>query len=95
MALPNNDRVYRGAKRIPRGTLVYDKTGSTACLIGNMAILVAKGKNGKRYPYTLICAIERHRKAPNYTTWKRKAEGIIREISNKVYIVMKRRHNLI
>lgn len=95
MALPNNDRVYRGAKRIPRGTLVYDKTGSTGCLIGNMAILVAKGKNGKRYPYTLICAIERHKKAPNYTTWKRKAENMIREISNKVYLSMKKKHNLI
>jgi len=95
MVMPNNDRVYRGVKVIPKGTLVYDKTGSTSYLIGNMAILVAKGRNGKRFPYTLICVIEKHKKAPNYTVWKKKAEKIIREVSNKVYIVMKKRHNLI
>lgn len=94
MAMPNNDRVYRGVKVIPKGTLVYDKTGSTSYLIGNMAILVAKGRNGKRYPYTLVCVIERDKKAPNYTVWKRKAEKMIREISNKVYVVMKKRHSL-
>ena len=94
MAMPNNDRVYRGVKVIPKGTLVYDKTGSTSYLIGNMAILVATGRNGKKYPYTLVCVIERHKKAPNYTVWKRKAEKMIREISNKVYVVMKKRHSL-
>jgi len=94
MAMPNNDRVYRGVKAIPKGTLVYDKTGSTSYLIGNMAILVGKGRNGKKYPYTLVCVIERHKKAPNYTVWKRKAEKMIREISNKVYVVMKKRHSL-
>jgi beta-lactamase class A len=95
MALPNNDRVYRGAKKVPKGTLVYDKTGSTSYLIGNMAVLVAKGKNGRRYPYTLICAIERNEKAPDYRSWKKEAGDIIREISNKVYVAMKKKHDLI
>ena len=95
MALPNNDRVCRGANKVPKGTLVYDKTGSTSRLIGNMAILIAKGRDGKRYPYTLICMIEKSRRASNYTTWSRGAGGIIREVSNKVYTVMKKRHNLV
>ncbi|MBD3181282.1 hypothetical protein GF312_03250 [Candidatus Poribacteria bacterium] len=95
MALPNRDRVCMGAKHVPSATLVYDKTGSTAYLIGNMAILVAKGKDGKRYPYTLICIIQKSRRASNYTVWKNKASNIIREVSNKVYIDMKKRHRLI
>jgi beta-lactamase class A len=95
MALPNSDRVCHGARKVPKGTLVYDKTGSTSRLIGNMAILVARGKNGKKYPYTLICAIQRRTAAPNYTAWSRRAGDIIREVSNKVYTVMRKRHDLV
>jgi beta-lactamase class A len=95
MALPNSDRVCHGTREVPKGTLVYDKTGSTSRLIGNMAILVAQGKNGKKYPYTLICVIERRTTAPNYTAWSRRAGDIIREVSNRVYIVMKKKHNLV
>ena len=95
MALPNSDRVCHRARKVPKGTLVYDKTGSTSRLIGNMAILVARGKNGKKYPYTLICVIQRRTAAPNYTAWSRKAGDIIREVSNKVYTVMKKRHDLV
>ncbi len=95
MALPNHDRVSHGAREVPKGTLVYDKTGSTSRLIGNMAILVAQGKDGKKYPYTLICIIERQTTAPNYTTWSRRAGDIIRGVSNKVYTVMRKRHDLI
>ena len=95
MALPNSDRVCHGARKVPKGTLVYDKTGSTSRLIGNMAILVARGKNGKKHPYTLICVIQRRTAAPNYTAWSRRAGDIIREVSNKVYTVMKKRHDLV
>jgi beta-lactamase class A len=95
MALPNSDRVCHGARKVPKGTLVYDKTGSTSRLIGNMAIMVARGKNGKKYPYTLICVIQRRTAAPNYTAWSRRAGDIIREVSNKVYTVMRKRHDLV
>jgi beta-lactamase class A len=95
MALPNSDRVCHGARKVPKGTLVYDKTGSTSRLIGNMAILVARGKNGKKYPYTLICAIQRRTAAPNYTAWSRRAGDIIREVSNKVYTAMRKKHDLV
>ena len=41
MAMPGRDRLYHGTP-IPKGTLVYNKTGSTGHLIGDMGILVPK-----------------------------------------------------
>jgi len=95
MALPNRDRVYNGAKMVPTGTSVINKTGSTAMLCGDMAILLAKGKDGKRYPYTLIGIIEKKNRASGYSTWIHRKGNVIREVSNIVYTDMKRRHNLV
>ncbi|MDM8526054.1 serine hydrolase [Desulfococcaceae bacterium HSG8] len=94
MRLPNRDRIYRGAKKIPPGTLVYDKTGTTAKLCGNMGILSPKGRDGKRYPYTLIGIIERPSRARNYPRWSASRGNVIREVSNIVYSDLKKRHNL-
>ena len=94
MALPNRDRVYTGAKRIPKGTLVYDKTGSTAMLCGQIAILVARGKDGRRYAYTLIGIIERSSRTRSYGSWINARADVIREVSNMVYGDLKKKHNL-
>jgi len=95
MALPNRDRVYHGAKKVPKGTLVYDKTGTTARLCGDMAILSAKGEDGVRYVYTLIGIIEKDRRASDYISWKNDRGDVIREVSNIVYSYQKQRYNLL
>lgn len=95
MALPNRDRVYHGARKIPKGTLVYDKTGTTARLCGDMAILAAEGINGHRFAYTLVGIIEKETSAPDYITWKNRRGDIIREVSNLVYTYQKQRHGLL
>src|SRR5690606_36687348 len=51
MALPGIDRLYTKVKSVPPGTKVYNKTGSTAMCCGDMGILVAKGRDGRDYPY--------------------------------------------
>ncbi|MFT5112612.1 MAG: beta-lactamase class A [Parasphingorhabdus sp.] len=94
MALPGKDRLFTGAKSIPKGTKVYNKTGSTARLCGDMGILVVKDKHGNRYPYTLVGIIEKDGRARNYTSWIRSRGNIIREISNIVYRSISRQHNL-
>ncbi|MES9854270.1 MAG: serine hydrolase [Candidatus Thiodiazotropha sp. L084R] len=85
MALPGTDRLYTGVPEVPRGTKVYNKTGSTARVCGDMGILSIKGSDGKRYPYILIGVIEKQRKADNYTTWIRSRSEIIRNVSAIVY----------
>jgi beta-lactamase class A len=85
MALPGADRLYTGVPEVPRGTRVYNKTGSTAQLCGDMGILSVKGADGKRYPYILIGIIEKQRSAQNYTTWIRSRSEIIRKVSAIVY----------
>ncbi|MES9939188.1 MAG: serine hydrolase [Candidatus Thiodiazotropha sp. 6PLUC2] len=85
MALPGTDRLYTGVPEVPRGTRVYNKTGSTARLCGDMGILSVKGSDGKRYPYILIGVIEKQRNAKNYTTWIRSRSEIIRNVSAIVY----------
>ncbi len=88
------DRIYTGVKSIPSGTLVYNKTGSTAMLCGDMGILCPKGKDKKRYPYSLVGIIEKNERAKNYRDWKAKRSNVIRGVSAIVYNEMKRRHNL-
>lgn len=94
MALPGNDRLYTKAKRVPAGTKVYNKTGSTAMCCGDMGILVARGKNGRSYPYMLIGIIESGRRNISYGTWITRRANIIREVSNLTYLSMKKRHAL-
>ena len=94
MALPGNDRLYTKAKRVPTGTKVYNKTGSTAMCCGDMGILVAKGSNGRSYPYMLVGIIESSKRNTAYGTWITKRANIIREVSNLTFLAMKKRYPL-
>lgn len=94
MALPGRDRLYHGTP-IPRGTLVYNKTGSTAHLCGDMGILVPKTKRGGRYPYVVVGIIERQSRPSNYGRWMDSRGRVIRDVSTLVYKQMKREHQLL
>ncbi len=93
MALPGRDRIYNGTP-IPKGTLVYNKTGSTAHLCGDMGILVPKTKKGGRYPYIIVGVVERRSRPSNYGHWMDSRGKIIREVSTMVYKGMKKTHLL-
>lgn len=93
MSLPGRDRLYNGTP-IPQGTLVYNKTGSTAHLCGDMGILVPKDHQGKRYPYALVGVIERESRPSNYGNWMLTRGNVIRQVSTLVYKEMKRRYKL-
>lgn len=84
MSLPKRNRLYHGTP-IPKGTLVYSKSGSTAHLCGDMGIIVLRGKNGKRYPYALIGVIERESRAKDYGNWMLTRGNVIRKVSSLVY----------
>lgn len=85
MALPGADRVYTSVSEVPEGTRVYDKTGSTAHLCGDMGILSVRGADGRRYPYILIGIIEKRDSASNYSDWIRSRGNVIRQVSAIVY----------
>jgi beta-lactamase class A len=95
MALPNRDRICDGVKSVPSTVKVYDKTGSTARLCGNMGIIEAPGRRGGRYPYTFIGIIEKPSRAKNYGSWITRRSNAIRAVSNLVYLEMKERHLLV
>jgi beta-lactamase class A len=94
MALPGRDRIYTGVRGVPKGTKVYNKTGSTARLCADMGILSVKGADGRRYPYTLIGIIEKEQNASNYTAWIRSRGNIIRNVSSIVYQSIAQNHNM-
>jgi beta-lactamase class A len=95
MYLPNRDRVYTGAAGVPRGTAVIDKTGTTARLCGDMGILVAQGRDGRRYPYTFIGIIQKARPAQNYGAWQAARGNVIREVSSMVYAHLRQMYDLV
>jgi len=94
MSLPGSDRIYTGTRKIPKDTRVYNKTGSTARVCGDMGILSVRGPNGKRYPYTVIGIIEKQQRSENYTAWIRSRSDVIRNVSSIVYQGIARQHNL-
>lgn len=85
MNLPGSDRLYHGVPEIPPGTEVYNKTGTTAQLCGDMGILVAPRLDGSRLPYVLVGIIERSRRTTRYTAWSRGRSDVIRSVSSVVY----------
>lgn len=95
MAMPGIDRLYTDAKRVPKGTKVYNKTGSTAMCCGDMGILVAQGSGGRTYPYLLIGIIESGtRNGSSYGSWISRRADVIREVSNLSYLAIKQRYRL-
>ncbi len=95
MGLPNGDRIVQGATGIPSDTKLYHKTGSTARLCGDMGIVIARGRDGRSYPYTFIGIIEKSQRTNHYTSWIRDRGNVLREVSSLVYAFMKQRHNLV
>jgi beta-lactamase class A len=94
MALPGSDRVYHGVPNIPVGTLVYNKTGTTAQVVGDMGILVPRGQDGRRYPYTFIGIIERSERSPAFSRFVHRRGDVIRSVSGLVFEHMKANHGL-
>jgi beta-lactamase class A len=83
MALPRHNRIYQGTT-IPKGTLVYNKTGSTARLCGDMGILVPPPHSGAP-AYAMVGVIERGSNADDYSSWIRQRGNVIRQVSSLVY----------
>ena len=94
MGLPNHDRITRRVSSIPESVRVYDKTGSTARLCGDMGIIEAVDRRGRRVPYTFIGIIERPTSTRHYSTWITNRSNAIRKVSTLVYLEMKDRHRL-
>ena len=93
MSLPGPDRIFYGTE-LPNGTLVYNKTGTTARLCGDMGILAPMSKNGKRVPYAIVGIVEGPARAEDYKQWMASSGGAIRDFSTLVYEAMKQKHNL-
>ncbi|HBG95010.1 MAG TPA: serine hydrolase [Chromatiaceae bacterium] len=94
MALPNHDRITRGVNKIPSTVRVYDKTGSTARLCGNMGIIECRDRRGRPRPYTFVGVIQKRNRASAYGTWITNRSNRMREVSNLVYSYMRDQHRL-
>jgi len=94
MSLPNQDRICQGVDSIPDEVRIYDKTGSTARLCGNMGIVEAPGRWGRQYPYIFIGIIERPSRAKHYEHWITQRSDAIRAVSDLVYRDMRQRYQL-
>jgi beta-lactamase class A len=95
MALPNHDRITRGVSSMPSDVRVYDKTGSTAMLCGNMGIIECRDHRGRPRPYTFIGIIEKADRTNYYGRWITNRSNTIRQVSNLVYGYMQNQHRLV
>ena len=95
MGVPNHDRITRGVSGMPSDIRVYDKTGSTAMLCGNMGIIDCRDTRGRPRPYTFIGIIEKSRRTNYYTTWITNRSNSMRQVSRLVYSHMRAQHQLV
>jgi beta-lactamase class A len=95
MSMHRSNRISVGVDIVPSATRVYDKTGTTARLCGDMGIMEAVGRDGNTYPYTFIGIIEKQHRAKNYGQWAKSRSNVIRAVSRLVYADMKQRYPLI
>ncbi len=95
MNLPGRDRLYYGAPSIPVGTAVYNKTGSTSMLCGDMGILVARKPSGGRVPFVVVGIVEKAVRTGHYTSWIGARSAVIRQVSDLSYQHMRQRHGLL
>ena len=95
MALPGGDRLSKGVAGLPAAAKVYNKTGSTAMLCGDMGVIEIPDQRGRNHAYTVVGIIERPSRAENYGAWIRSRGDVIRRVSNLVYQDMKGRYRLV
>ena len=94
MSLPGPDRLVYGSD-VPGGTEVFNKTGTTAQLCGDMGILVARSRDGRKVPYAVVGIVERSTRPGDYKQWMHNSGDVIREFSSLVYGAIKQKHNLL
>ncbi len=94
MSLPGRDRILDGTE-LPQSTLVFNKTGTTGLLCGDMGILVPSTKDGRKVPYAIVGIVERSSQPADYKQWMFASGGAIRDFSSSVYEEMKRKHDLL
>jgi len=94
MSLPGPDRLVYGTE-VPGNTEIYNKTGTTSLLCGDMGILVARAKDGRKIPYAIVGIVERPTKPADYKQWMHAGGDVIRDFSSLVYEEMKRKHDLL
>lgn len=85
MNLPKPNRLYTSTPGVPEGTEVYDKTGTTSRLCGDMGILVARRPDGRTFPYIVAGVIQKSRPASSYGDWMRSRGDVIRHVSEMAY----------
>lgn len=94
MALPGPDRMKQRASQVPDDARVFNKTGSTARLCGDMGILLVTDARGRQIPYTFIGIIQKERRAPNYGAWLRARSRVIGEVSDIVFSAISKRYRV-
>ena len=92
MALPGRDRIYWGTQ-LPKGTRVYNKTGTTAHLCGDMGIIVPPGS--RQAPYIIVGIVQRPSKPKDFKHWMVSGGNVIRDFSTLVYREMQDRYNFL
>ncbi|MBN2062801.1 MAG: serine hydrolase [Deltaproteobacteria bacterium] len=95
MGLPKRNRIKDGAADVPQTVDLYDKSGSTAQVCGDMGVVVARNANGHPHCYTFIGIIQKDKRAADYGTWMRHRGNVIREVSGLVYTFMRKRYDLV
>lgn len=96
MAHTSKGRIKEGTQ-IPKKTEVYNKTGTTAMLYGDMGIFNVVSRDGTKKAYSLVAIIQRENKisVKENKVWKLGKKQLLQGVSDLVYSDMKLRYDLV
>ena len=95
LRLPGADRLYDGVPSIPAGTFVYNKTGTTSRLIGDMGLIAANRRSGSgRVPYVIVGIVDKAGRASSLGAFQRTRGDVIRGVSDMAYRHLKSVYDL-
>ena len=95
MGMPNRDRIQDGTDKIPRSADLYHKSGTTAHVCGDMGVVEARDGKGALHRYIFVGIIQKENRAKDYGGWMRQRGDVIRDVSDLVYVFMRKRHGLV
>ncbi len=89
MSMSNKDRI--ATDTMPANTMIFDKTGSTGMLCGDMGVV----RIGTNKAYTFIGIIQRSNRTKHYRSWIKTRSAAMRDVSDLVYNFMDKRYNIL
>lgn len=80
---------------IPPKTIIYRKSGTTARLYGEFALINRQDYQGREHAYKIVGIIEKERRTNDFFAWKERKNRVLEGIAAYIHTEMEEEYNLV